>query len=269
MVTIGAIILGIMFEGGAFGDSGPDFEDGAFESADATRLVQRLDAASKAQGICYGWEIDTDRMFSRPTALLPTMLPTTLPTAVPSAPSTAPPSGPPPSQAPAPAPTPPVRTGLGIDAGSNLGVGVDPRQVPTSCPKWVVFSATYDWALIDEVQKLESFGVESNVQQPPTVADLNAAGITEAALKKEDAPARLADAVAALPMIMSEKAGADPVPQPTAAAPAPGDTVQNDFPTALVIGGLMVAGGLVWILIAFVRSRRRRPNNLEGLTDVR
>jgi hypothetical protein len=122
----------------------------------------------------------------------------------------------------------------------------------------VVFKAAYHWDIIDEVHTLQSFGVESNLPDPPNGADFGEAGITADTLKRGDAPARLADAVAMTPMIMSAKSGAAPVPQVTAAtAPAPGDTVQRDFPTALLIGGLMVTGGLLWILIAFIRSRRR------------
>jgi hypothetical protein len=55
----------------------------------------------------------------------------------------------------------------------------------------------------------------------------------------------------------------------------PGDTVQpNGFPISLLVGGLMIAGGLVWIVVGVVRSRRRsrpnsHPNNPEAFPNVR
>lgn len=226
-----------------------DFEDGVFGAADAQRLMSRLDSASRAQGVCYGWKIETGRgsntIYSLPK--VPEFSGSQsasdggLETAVPVLPYTS-----------------------GVDVGSNLGRSTDPEQAPKLCPRWVIFTAHYSWSEYEETQSFGSFDVESNLDQAPTAADLRAAGIDDAALRGRDAVQRMADAIGLLPMIMTEKGGAAPVPSEAAPAPVASDALEGRRPQGMLTGVLVVLGGLLWILIAYKRSRPGNKHHPEA-----
>ncbi|SEG42520.1 hypothetical protein SAMN04489712_105143 [Thermomonospora echinospora] len=232
---------------------------GLFGSEGAGRLVERLNAAAGAQQICYGWEIDSD---------LPGMTDYITPV-TPSAPALRTPA---PGATPLPTPAPGtpqseteqrLRDTLaaepGVDVGSNLGTGVDPRERPQECPRWVVFTADYYYDITEEEWTSVTQGIETNLPLQLSPSDLRQAGITEVDLLGDQANARLADAVGALPMIVAEKGAAPPVPQIDVQAPPAGDKISPPGMARYVwmgIGGVLVAGGLVWIVIAAVRSRR-------------
>ncbi|REE95991.1 hypothetical protein [Thermomonospora umbrina] len=148
---------------------------------------------------------------------------------------------------------------LGVDVGSNFGTGYDPRELPEHCPRWVVFEADYYYSIIDEEWTSVSTTIETNLPLVLSDADLVRAGITNKDLLSDRANARLADAVGALPMLVAEKGAAPPVPQVAAETVPAGDEISPPGVARYVwmgAGGVLVAGGLVWIVIAAVRSRR-------------
>ncbi|HEX2313744.1 MAG TPA: hypothetical protein VHJ17_08430 [Thermomonospora sp.] len=223
---------------------------GLFGTQGAERLVERLNAASRAQGVCYGWKIDSDeprlRQYSTPVRPSP---PPVTPSRTPGVPS--------------PRPVPPAPdlsvTEPGVDVGSNLGTGLDPREQTAQCPRWVVFEADYFYSYSEEEWTSVTPTIETNLPLSLSYADLVRSGITTRDLLGDQANARLADAIGTLPMLVAEKGGARPVPQVAAEAPPPGDRITPPGVARHVwmgIGGVLVAGGLVWIVIAAVRSRR-------------
>lgn len=222
-------------------DSGVPLGGGLFGYRGAGHLVERLNDATRAQQICYGWEIDTDvasqyRGYTTPVR----------------------PSDP---AVPLPADLEKDRRLFDdgrTDRGSNLGTHADPRRYPQSCPRWVVFIAYYD-AFDGEWTSVRT-EVRTNLPISIGEADLTRAGISRSELLGSQATARLADAIGVLPMIVAEKGAAPAVPQLAASVPAPGDKVSSPGIARYVwmgIGGVLIAVGLVWIFVAAVRSSRR------------
>lgn len=279
MVVAAVIVVGYLVDSGLFeGGPGESSSNAVFGPRESGRLIERLDAAAKVQGICYGWRIDSGT-FSTISPVTPSYSGTFRPAPVPASPvpsvlapsapdsssptpsaSAAPVSPVPESSAPAFLP-PTTVPELGVETGSNFGVGVDPRTVaPPGCARWVVFTADYAYDSVEEEWTSVDIAVESNLERPPSTADLTAAGITTASLLEDNAAARLADAIGALPMIVAEHGGAPAVPEAAGATPPPGDQVASPGIGRYVWMGLaiiMIIGGVLWIAVAFVRSRRQ------------
>lgn len=271
-IVAAVIVIAYVLNSGLFEGGSTDGTSGAlFGPQESGRLIERLDAAAKAQGICYGWRIDSGE-FSNVPLVTPSYNGTFRPAPPPSAPLPSSPGSPSPSSslpssssAPAsPVPSFPPPTSLpnlGVESGSNFGVGVDPRTVaPPACARWVVFKADYTYDSVEDEWTSVDVAVDSNLARPPSTTDLTAAGITTSSLLGDDATARLADAIGALPMIVAEHGGAPAVPEATAAAPPPGDQVASPGIGRYVWMGLaiiMIIGGLLWIAVAAVRSRRQ------------
>ncbi|RAY14465.1 hypothetical protein DPM19_16055 [Actinomadura craniellae] len=237
--VVGPILWG-MYDEGVFDGSSKSSETApVFGGRESGLLAEQLAEASKVQNVCYGWEIDSGRSFVRPAA--PVYSGTFTPAPVPSTDSFDDPSS------------------DGVELGSNLGVGVDPRKVPDRCPRWVVFTADYYYSSIDKEWTSVSSGIKTNLDITLTGFDLDDLGITNQELLGDNANGRLADAIGALPMIVAEKGGAQPVPAPAAAQPPPaGDEVSGPGVGRYIFMGiaiLLIAGGLVWIIAAAVRSR--------------
>jgi hypothetical protein len=225
VLIVGGLVWALYAAGVFEKDPEPVVGGGLFGTSGSEQLVTRLDAAAKAHGICYGWQVDTDQPTLDPYAGAP-------------AGSTAEP---------------------GVDVGSNLGAGVDPRQSPRQCPRWAVLTVDYYYDPVEEEWTRVSTGIESNLPPAAGPSDLVDAGISDQDLLGDQSGARLADAIGAVPMIMVEK-GAAQRPVPAAAelsAPA------GDKPTAPGIGryivmgvaGALIIGGLAWMVTAAVRSR--------------
>jgi len=229
------------------------YTGGLFDRDGAAHLVDRLRTAADAQGICYGWAIDTDLPDFR---------------------SSYPDTGAVTTPAPAPTLSAPSELEQRLrelerqavldlepdeDVGSNLGAGVDARRDPVRCPRWVVFTADYSYSSYEEEWTAVSTRIETNLPLTLDASDLHAAGITDDDLLGMRPYARLADAIGALPMIVAEKGAADPVPAPPTRIPSAGDTVSPPGIGRYIwmgIGGLLVALGLTWIIVAALRSRR-------------
>lgn len=246
MVAIIAIIAVLtvadLIDWGGGGDADVPVGGGLFGSRGAGHLVERLNDATRAQKICYGWKIDTDAPVDYREYTTPIR--------------------------PAnPAVPPPADLDDDIDrydddetdVGSNLGTGLDPREHPQQCPRWVVFTASYTYSYYEEKWTSVSIDIETNLQISIGEDALRRAGITRSDLLGSQATARLADAVGVLPMIVAEKGAAPQVPQPAASEPLPGDKPTPPGVARYVwmgIGGVLIAAGLTWIIVAAVRSRR-------------
>ncbi|MFI0353485.1 hypothetical protein [Actinomadura sp. 9N407] len=331
VVVVGPVLWG-MYDSGVF-----DRNDKAMETApvfgpkDAGKLVERLSAATKAQGVCYGWVIDSGRTkhipkvtpsYSgtfRPEAPKPTARPTPPATARPTTPSGARPT--PRATAPTPratVPTPrttaprargtapatpgttrqavprsprtspvPVPSDMlsayersvidedlekltdrGVEYGSNLGVGVDPRQRPADCAKWVVLEADYLYSSQYQEWSSGSTEIKSNLGELEDVSSydleqlLGQDGFDDPDdINGDNGIARLADQIGVMPMVVSMNDLAPPVPAPAdQSAPPPGDKIaQSDFTARNVFVGIgiaLIAGGMVLIIVAAVRNRR-------------
>jgi hypothetical protein len=220
------LVVGTLFslyDGGVFDREEQAATPGLFGTRGAQQLVSRLSTATQQQRICYGWQIDTGLIASSQYAG---------------------------------APAPPR---LGLDLGSNLGAGIDPRTRPQECPRWVMFTADYSYSSSDDEWTSVRPGIATNLAVPLGVNDLTTAGIVQSELLGDQANARLADAIGALPMIVAEKGAARPVPY-AAAANVPAGT-EPSAPgkgryVAMGVAVLLILGGLAWIVATAVRSRR-------------
>jgi hypothetical protein len=255
VIVVGYLADSDLFEGGSVDETSSNVVFGPRESG---RLIERLDAAARVQGVCYGWRIDSGTSFTIGPPVAPSYSGTFQPSPPPSAeasPSASPSASPAFSVPPF---SPPAVPEPGVETGSNFGLGIDPRT--TACARWVVFTADYAYNAVEQEWTSVDIAVESNLPRPPSTADLSAAGITTASLLEDDAAARLADAIGALPMIVAEHGGAPAVPEAAGATPPPGDQVASPGIGRYVWIGLailMIIGGVLWIAIAAVRSRRQ------------
>jgi hypothetical protein len=319
LVFVGPVLLGL-YEEGVFDRHDKKLETApVFGPRDAGKLVERLSAAGKAQGICYGWVIDSGRIkhipkvtpsYSgtfrpeppkpavrptppasvRPTpggTVRPTPRTTVRPTA-PVAPGTTRQAAPRLPRTPVPTPQPTdtlsayeraeiesevqedleTLTERGVEFGSNLGVGVDPRQRPADCAKWVVLEADYTYSTKHQEWSSGSTEIKANFGDLDEVSTydleqlLGQDGFDEPDdINGENGIARLADQIGVMPMVVSEKGLAPPVQAPAdQSAPPPGDRIAESNFTArnvfVGIGIALIAGGLVWIVAAAVRNRR-------------
>ncbi|GLZ07048.1 hypothetical protein Acsp03_45140 [Actinomadura sp. NBRC 104412] len=247
-----------------------------FGPRDAGRLVERLSAASAAQGVCYGWVIESGR-----TRAIPKVTPSYsgTPAPMPTRPSS-----------PAPTETGPsvieremIETELeelndpGVEYGSNLGVGIDPRQRPQQCPKWVVLTADYTYDRTGQYWSNGYLSVDTSSDLELNRYNLSSVYVDALGQSTRSGPdddydnffgphaiARLADAISALPLMVAEEGLAPPPPvapgaEGTAQGAPPGDTLPRSSlarPIFTGVGIVLIAGGVVWIAVAAVRKRR-------------
>ncbi|MFF5263126.1 hypothetical protein ACFY4C_29710 [Actinomadura viridis] len=313
-------VLWSMYDEGVFdGDDRSTETAPVFGPRDVGRLVEQLSTATKAQGVCYGWVVDSGRYRTIPK-VIPSYSGTFRPEAPVPAPSTPgeaviPTRTPRPGVTPAPRgtatgarspeatgrpaprttrpaprttrPTPvPIESDPvarlerleierdlrdledpGVEYGSNLGVGVDPRQAPGRCPRWVVLTADYIYSSTDQEWTYGSLDFDSSFDLDSSADDefermLAQTGSDGSDGIHGDQPiARLADAIGGMPLFVAEKGLAAPVPAAPDARQSPpaGDrlsasnTGRNIF---VGIGIALIAGGVAWIGIAAVRNRR-------------
>ncbi|MFG2090574.1 MULTISPECIES: hypothetical protein [unclassified Spirillospora] len=237
------------------------------------RLVEQLSTAADAQGICYGWVIDSGRNRE--------IKPVT-----PSYPGTFRPH--PPKQAPAPVSAPaPVPTGdghfssqgeieydlnqldgPGVEFGSNLGPGKDPRQTPGQCPKWVILEARYSYSESYGEYSFGRFEIKSSFDERFREAtfERRLGQVGEDDIDGEYGTARLRDAIGALPMLVADEGLAPPVPAETsrAAQAPPNDRLAESTITAravwTVIGIGLLAVAIVVLTVGAVRNLRSRSS---------
>lgn len=254
------------------------------------RLVQQLSTAADAQGVCYGWVIDSGR--SRQIKQVTPSYPGTFRPKPPGTPAPAPgvPVGAPISPAPRPEPTgtrppAPVPTSTstrgsytqeeiasdledlddpGMEYGSNLGPGQDPRQAPARCPKWVVLVGDYNYSRSYQEYTFGRLEIKTSFDDLDTIGFERRLGQSgEDDIDGEYGVARLRDAIGALPMLVAEEGLAPPVPARTSPVPEPpaGDEISKSTFTKRTIwtgiGIALIAGGVVWVTVAGVRQLRR------------
>ncbi|MGI5167507.1 hypothetical protein ACQEU3_24470 [Spirillospora sp. CA-253888] len=290
-------LLWSMYDDGVFDGDKADIQTApVFGPREAGRLVERLDTAAKAQGVCYGWVIDSGRSaripvvtpsysgtFTPQPTTAPTTVPTTAPTTVPS-PAASPASTvrprstalprstarPRATASPRPSNTQPTVPPLvereltrpGVEFGSNLGVGVDPRQAPARCPKWAILKADYYYSSTYKEWTSGSITLEDNVGLAGSLHITGAEArldVTSTDLTGDYAVARLADAIGSVPLLVAEDGRARPVAPAAAPVPA-GDEISSGrgagFYVFTTIAIALIAGGVLWIAVAAVRSRK-------------
>lgn len=230
-----------------------------FGATEASRLVQRLDAAAQAQGVCYGWQIDSGYPMAGSRPLTNGPSPTTGPTTAPA------PGEPTPTLSPAPSISLPPDLSMtlagqrGVDFGSNHGVATDPRLDPTRCPKWIVFTADYFYSSEDEEWSSVTRKIETNLPANFYTHDLDAMGLTQEQILGDNSVGRLADSIGALPLLVSERGLAPAVPEAAPATPPSGDEVAGPGLgryIAMGIGGILIIGGVAWMVTSTVLRRR-------------
>lgn len=292
ILFLGPILWGV-YEEGLFDGENPRTAP-VFGPRETGLLVERLSAAADAQGVCYGWVIDSGRrdqvrtpqpsysgtFTPHPPATAPSRAVQAGADGAPAAePGTRPvPSG---AGAPAPEPEPPAPTRSpgsarmerdlrkldepGTEFGSNLGAGIDPREAPQACPKWMVFQGELSYSSEEETWTWGVFHIRTNLG---TVSEERYEKMLGQYRVDDDidgpnSAARLRDAIGALPLLAADAGLAPPVPAETgqAAEPAPADDrISEPVLTARnvwsVIGILLIAGGVLWVAVAGVRRLR-------------
>ncbi|XRQ11880.1 hypothetical protein ACN3XK_13620 [Actinomadura welshii] len=264
VVFVAGGILWGMYDEGVF-DKKPAKDAPVFGPKQVGRLVEQLSTAADAQGICYGWVIDSGRSHE-------------IKQVTPSYSGTFRPH--PPKQAPGrpaatPAPTPEGRSprsaeidydlreldDLGVEYGSNLGPGQDPRQAPDRCANWVVLQADYSYSESYDEYSFGHFEIKSNLRDtlPEVRYERRLGQVGDDDIDGESGTARLRDAIGALPMLVADEGLAAPVPAETARAAAPpsNDRLHEASVTTrgvwTVIGFAVVGLAAVWIVVSGVR----------------
>ena len=283
VVVVGGFLWGL-FDGGVF-DKKPDESAPMFGPMQVGRLVEQLSTAADAQGVCYGWVIDSGRY-----ATIDKVTPSYPGTFRPHPPSSAPAASPSPrgTRSPATAPTQQpaqeptldpdtretIELGLsrlddsGVEFGSNLGPHTDPRQRPGQCPKWVILEADYYYSGVDDEYSMGSFEIEGmfgdGIQRFDEPAYERLLGQRAGDdIDGESGTARLRDAIGALPMLVANEGLAPPVPAQTAQASRPpaNDKLAETVVTARrvwsVIGFVLIGCAVVCLVAGAVKTRRR------------
>ena len=152
----------------------------------------------------------------------------------------------------------------GVDEGSNLGPDVPvPAQDP-ACERRVVLQGQVVYTCEScEAEDASVADVQASFPAAPTLADVEALGFDDAALKNDDGDTVLVNMVGALPLLTASDPSVEPVPFETEGAARPGpDDVPTGRPStpdwlrdsagALALCAALILGGLLW----FVKLRR-------------
>lgn len=145
-----------------------------------------------------------------------------------------------------------------VDVGSSTG---GPGEVlePTSCPRFARFEADLHYSCDScEESDSASFSVTSNLQSPPTVADLTAMGFEASDLLGNKDDQAVIDMTGALPLLAAQRGNAgyvdfvEPITVPPSDQPAepPGSDLLRSRWYLLVLGGFVVLLGPAYWLYA-------------------
>ncbi|HEY8479950.1 MAG TPA: hypothetical protein VIL71_08990 [Spirillospora sp.] len=309
-------VADIIYNSNLFGKD-PDESAPVFGPHQVGRLVEQLSTAADAQGVCYGWVINSGRWHKIPT-VTPSYRGTFRPHPPPrnavnaASPSPAVPPGPgrTPSASPAPSPgatgqrfpsagptrqptrrptrqqgrQPAERPTLdprkrqeieqdlqmldydGVEYGSNLGPGKDPRQALDQCPEWVVLQAKFGYSESDKEYLYSDVTIKSSFEGKDLWAsdyERKLGQYFDYDLIDDYGTDRLRDAIAALPMWIADQGLAPPVPaETTASTPPPDDKLAKPTITARrvwsVIGYVLIGGAVLCLVVGGVKTRRRR-----------
>lgn len=148
------------------------------------------------------------------------------------------------------------------EAGSNLGAGLDVREAPKECPKWVLLKVEYthheDYFEEKEWSTVEYF-VLSGDPVLHGAFGLSPLGILSARVPEEGGLAELANAIGVLPQLVAERKGLPPVPAWQWGGPS---TVYEPLSVwgggrvfAVGSGAVLIAGGLLWAVLGVRRAR--------------
>lgn len=161
----------------------------------------------------------------------------------------------------------------GTDEGSSLNANsVSPAQ---SCTKYVILTADVTYVSdSSESNDSVSWGIDSNLPNPPTPADLKNLGVGGGGLLNDNNDTALTNTVQALPLVVSSKGLAKPVaadltvrPANPAAAhptnsPGPDWIRQNTF--LFILALCVIAVGLYLIIHQYLLLRRDRKHHKHG-----
>jgi hypothetical protein len=154
----------------------------------------------------------------------------------------------------------------GPEVGSNLGPGraVDPSQ----CRRFVVLSGGITYTSdASEQEDSAVWSIESNLERPPRIRQLEALGYSANDLLGDDNDLTIINATGALPALVAEQRDVGAVPFETArrepgVSGEPTGEQGSDFlrqnGEALILFALMLAGGLFWLYRLQRQARRAR-----------
>jgi len=148
----------------------------------------------------------------------------------------------------------------GLDEGSSLGPDVPLTPETANCERRVILNGQVLYTCEScEAEDSSAAAIQASFPQAPTLADVEALGFDDQALKDDDGDTVLINMVGALPLLTASAGAAAPVPieQEGAARPGPGDVPTGtpsspdwvrDSAGALVLCGALVLAGLLWFL---------------------
>jgi hypothetical protein len=158
------------------------------------------------------------------------------------------------------------------DVGSSLGPGTDPAADAERCPRWVRLDAFIRYTSeFSENEDAAAIDIASNLERPPTVADLAAEGLQARKLLGDEDDVTLVRMVELLPLFTArngeapyaEAAPAATVPEADVPTGTPGDdTLRTNGPALFLAGAAVLIGAalIVWSIVA--RRSRRGPRRL-------
>ena len=157
----------------------------------------------------------------------------------------------------------------GPEVGSNLGPGQPAAPTEGTCAHYVVLSGGITYTSETSEEEDSAFwSIESNLPDPPRVAQLEALGYSEDDLLGDDNDLAIINATGALPELVAEKGVAKAVPFQTARR-APGVSGEptgdqgSDFirenGSLLALCAVLFLGGLIWFIWLTLQGRRARP----------
>ncbi|WP_018655715.1 hypothetical protein [Actinomadura flavalba] len=187
-----------------------------FGAADSARLSDRLAAAQRAQGVCYGWRVDPG---------------------TPGRSFTAAPDG----------------TETGSSLGPRTDPAQDKVRCARYAvvdARYSYSSIDEEWTSVS-LHVDNNLGLN-----PTSTTLLSRVGLTERDLLDDEAAGRLADVVGALPLLAAEEGKAPPVPLDAASTPRAGDRISGSGHGRTVfigLGAALILGGVIWIIVAAAR----------------
>lgn len=188
---------------------------------DAAELANALAEATAEQGVCYGWSFDvTDNSGGGAD---------------------------------------------GPDVGSNLGPGKEVDRTSPACQKYAVLTGFVTYTSeSSESEDSASWSIDSNLAEPPRIGELEDLGYSSGDLTGDKDDTTLVNAVGALPALVADHGEAEAVPFEASTAPAaqqgtptnaPGNDFLREHGVMLALFGLLLVGGLAWIVYGLVRPR--------------
>ncbi len=159
----------------------------------------------------------------------------------------------------------------GPEVGSNLGPGRPVTPAEPDCARYVVLTGQISYTSeTSEAEDSAFWTIESNLPDPPRIAQLEALGYSDGDLLGDDNDLAIINPTGALPALVAEKGVAKPVPFETArrepgVGGEPTGNQGNDFlrqnGSLLALCALLFLGGLIWLVRLTLQARRARPRH--------